>query len=124
MPAKKTETKDISLYKGAVDIIFYPNSHRYKLKGLKTWLVSVTAATGVINKPALVPWAVKLAGTHIRQYLEKSKTNKFTKEELDPIIEEALNKHIKVKEEAAGFGSKVHEWAEKYTNSVAYGEEP
>lgn len=119
----KTVTIEKSLYKGAIDIVFYPNSHRYKLKGMKTYLVSVTAATGMINKPALIGWAVKLAGTHMKEYLENSKTNKFTKEELAPVIEEALKQHMIKKEKAATFGSMVHEFAEKFTNSVTEGTE-
>ncbi|MFZ5365407.1 MAG: hypothetical protein ACOZBH_04410 [Patescibacteria group bacterium] len=103
------------LYNGEVKIVFYPESHRYKLDGEKTYLVSVTAATGILDKSrVLIPWAVGLAGQHLREYLEDAKTNQFTREELYPVIEEALKQHEIKKEKAANVGSKVHDWVERF----------
>lgn len=104
-----------NLYGGEVQIDFYPNSHRYKLNGSRSYLISVTSATGIIDKSrALIPWAVNLAGSHLRQYLEESSVNSFSREELYPIIDEALVQHTKKKEEAAAAGSLVHAWAEQF----------
>jgi len=36
-----TNKTEKSLYNGEVKIIFYPDSHRYKLEGQKGWLVGV-----------------------------------------------------------------------------------
>jgi hypothetical protein len=116
---KKTEI----LYNGEIKIDFYPDSHRYKKAGEKSFLISVTSVTGMLDKPMLIPWAVKLDIGHIRQYLEERAGQKFTLEELNPIIEEAYNKHTEKKEEAASFGSMVHEYAEKFANAVLQGTE-
>jgi hypothetical protein len=114
------------LYQGEVVIDFYPDSHRYKLAGQKTYLTSVTAITGIIDKSrVLIPWAVNLAGTHLRQYLENASGNQFTSEELLPVIEEACKQHQVKKEEAAGIGSLVHKFAEEFARAkLGQGEYP
>lgn len=120
-----TEKQEISLYGGEVNITFYPNSHRYKLQGEKKYLVGTTTATGVIDKSrVLINWAVGLAGQYLYDFLEKSKGDKFTREELAPVIDEALKQHTIKKEEAASFGSQVHEWAEQFTDAIANGVNP
>lgn len=107
-----TETKQ--LYNGEVEITFYPDSHRYKLAGEKSYLLSATAITGIIDKSrVLIPWAVGLTGSYLRKYLEEHQGEKFTSEELAPIIEEALNQHNQKREEAADTGSQVHDMAER-----------
>lgn len=113
-----------TLYGGEVVIDFYPDSHRYKLAGEKTYLPSVTSCTGIIDKSRfLIPWAVGLAGTYLRQYFENATGNQFTSEELLPIIEEALKQHTVKKEEAAGVGTQVHNWAEAFGNAKLHGSE-
>jgi hypothetical protein len=103
------------LYGGEVEIDFYPDAHRYKLAGSKTYLISVTSATGILDKSrVLIPWAINLAGAHLRRYLENASGNQFTSEELLPVIEEALQQHKIKKEEAAGVGSQVHKFAEQF----------
>lgn len=107
-----TETKQ--LYNGEVEITFYPDSHRYKLAGEKSYLLSATAITGIIDKSrVLINWAIGLTGSYLRKYLEESSSNNFTSEELSPIIEEALNQHNQKREEAADTGSQVHDMAER-----------
>jgi hypothetical protein len=111
-----------SLYGGEVLIDFYPDSHRYKLQGRKDYLISVTTCTGVIDKSRfLIPWAVGLTGTFLRQYFENAKVNQFTSEELLPVIEEALKQHQVKKEEAASIGTLVHDWAEKFGVATVQG---
>lgn len=108
------ETVTKTLYKGDVTIDFYPNSHRYKIKGEKTYLISVTSATGIIDKSrVLINWALGLTGTYLRQYIETA-GGSFTSSELIPVIEEALNQHAVKKEEAGSIGSIVHDWAESF----------
>lgn len=111
------------LYGGDVEITFYPDSHRYKKKGERTYLISVTSATGIIDKsrPLLI-WASRLSKTYLYDYLSKSKVNKFTAEELYPIIDEAVEQHTVKKEEAASIGSEVHEWVEMFTKAKIAGE--
>lgn len=119
MPANK---QTHSLYNGEIKIDFYPDSHRYKLLGEKTFLISATAVTGMLDKSqALIPWAVNLDLDYIKQYLEERAGQKFTLEELEPIIEEARKKHTEKKEEAATNGSIVHDYAERFARSIMDG---
>lgn len=120
MTNKTTKT----LYGGDVVIDFYPDSHRYKLVGNKDYLISVTSATGVIDKSRfLIPWAVSLTAAHMRQYLEESTENRFTKEELWPVIEEATTQHTVKKEEAATIGNQVHDFAAQFALAKGTGSE-
>lgn len=112
------------LYKGEVKIDFYPDSHRYKKTGERTYLISATSATGMIDKSrVLIPWAVNLCGSFFRKYLEEAGIDSFTKEELFPVLEEALTQHTVKKEQAADIGSQVHEWIEQFALSRINGTE-
>lgn len=112
MPAEKITRK---LYNGEISIDFYPESHRYRLHGTPGYLISASAAAGIVDKSRfLIPWALGLAGAHLRQYLENVAHNTYTAEELLPVIEEALLQHAVKKEEAASIGSAVHAFAEAY----------
>lgn len=108
MPTEKTSLK---LYKDTVLIDFYPTSHRYKLKGEKKWLTSVTAATGIINKPFLIPWAVGLARDHLIEMIERG--TPITHDD----VRKACDLHSVKKEEAANIGSLVHAYAERYAKT-------
>lgn len=110
MPSK-TEKITQELYNGEVAITFYPNIHRYKKEGERTFLISSTGATGKLDKSTpLVIWATRLFKDYLLQYLEESKSKNFTKEELYPIIDEGSRQHTAKKEEAASFGDIVHDW--------------
>lgn len=110
------------LYNGEVTIEFYPESHRYRLVGDKKYLISTTGATGIIDKSrVLIPWAVNLATQHMRAYLEAATVNKFTTEELLPLLEEAAKQHQIKKDAAATAGSAVHKWAENFAQAKITG---
>lgn len=115
-----------SLYDGQVTIEFYPESHRYKMKGEKSYLISVTAATGIIDKSrVLINWALGLTASHLRKYFEESKHNEYTAEELLPIIDESLKQHEIKKQAAADTGSLVHAFAESFAKyKLGQGEQP
>lgn len=116
MPNNLTQT----LYGGDVTIHFSPDSHRYRKEGERTYLISVTAATGILDKSRfLIPWAVNLTGSYILQYLDKQSGQKFTPEELRPIVNEALEQHKLAKEKAASIGEKVHDFAENFAKFKA-----
>ncbi len=113
MPSKTNKTS-VSLYKGSVEIDFYPDSHRYKKPNEKSYLISATAATGILDKSRfLIPWAVNLAGSFLKLFLEEN-AGPFHPNELLPVIEEALIQHTVKKEEAADIGSQVHSWIEGF----------
>jgi hypothetical protein len=53
-----------SVYNGEVSIEFFPDSHRYRKIGERSYLISVTTATGIIDKSRpLILWALGLAGS-------------------------------------------------------------
>lgn len=101
-------TKTIELYKGKVKIDFYGHGkwHYYVKDGKK--IISVTGATGMVNKPALIDWAVKMmkeklvaereAGTYIGI----------------PQIIDASYSHKRIKQEEADKGKLVHAWCDEY----------
>jgi hypothetical protein len=103
------------LYAGKVEIDFFPDRHIYKIAGRKDSIISVTAATGIIDKSRfLVPWAVGITGTFVRQYLEQTYGQSFTADELYPILDEALDQHRIRKEKAADIGDIVHDFAQNF----------
>lgn len=113
-----TTTKEVSLYDGKVNITFYPDSHRYKLEGEKTYLISVTSCTGMIDKSRfLIPWAVGLTTSYIRQYLETMAGTMISPSEIEMILDEAAKQHTIKKEQAADIGHQVHAWCEKFAKA-------
>lgn len=101
-------------YNGEVEILFYPNSHRYKLAGEKDYLIGVTTATGMLDKSRpLTIWATKLTGQYLIDMLNRK----------EPITEEqiwvAVNQHNEKRDEAAGKGTLVHKWAEAFAHGEA-----
>jgi len=96
---------ELNLYKGKEKITFDENRHIfYDGKGEK--LLSVTAATGVIDKSgALMGWAVKMMGLYLLD--QKLKGNKIITEDL---INEAKREYRRLKTEAADIGTEIHKW--------------
>lgn len=119
--AKKTTRE---LYGGDVRITFYPDSHRYRMEGERSCLISTTAATGIIDKSRpLIFWAIGLANEFLVDYVAGSPSGRFTAEELLPVIDEAMKRHSVVKEKAASNGSMVHDWAERFAAAKIAGED-
>jgi len=109
--------KVISLYDGKINIGYWDNRHRYSLivngKPERTWLLSVTAATGMIDKSRqLIIWATRLAKDHLLNRIDDIKS--LPPSSVIELIETACNLHNVKREEAATKGSMVHEYIEKY----------
>jgi len=122
MPTKTAANKvHCLLYNGKVSIDFYPGSHRFKILSgaLPEWdgvaPISATQATGIIDKsrPLLI-WNNRLISGFLKQYLEERAGQTFTVEELLPVIDEAICLPDKRKEEAAGNGTIVHDFAQAW----------
>jgi hypothetical protein len=105
-----TPTKTAELYNGEIIIDFFETKHQYKKRGEKKCITSVTAATGMINKPLLIPWAVKLTKVYLIEKLENSEAVTVAD------VEEAAKQHRIKKDTAAEKGTQVHNWAEQYIN--------
>lgn len=104
-----TNIETSSHYKDTVKIDFYPDSHRYKKQGDKTYLIGVTTATGMLDKSRpLMIWASRLARDFLIGALNDEKIIDST------LIEEGVNQYNVKRDEAATSGTLVHEWAEAY----------
>lgn len=101
------------LYNGEIEVTFNSGLHRYTIDG--EIIPSVTTILGVLDKPALVPWAANMAVDHVRDFLEVGKS--YDELELSRMLLEARNAHRKKKTEAADIGSHVHKWVERYINA-------
>lgn len=107
----KTPPTLSSLYKGAIAVTFFPDSHIYyvTIKGEKWRPKSVTGITGIKDKSqALVPWALEEAAKVLLTCLEKGKK----------IDEEQIIKSVfasqEYTEKAADLGKDIHDWIEQY----------
>lgn len=106
-----TETKKelITTYNGK-KIIFYPTSHRYKYEDAKTYLVSPSSVTGILDKSQqLLIWNDNL----IKAYAEALETREYQDWEVKKLFEEALQLRVTKLEEAKTVGDIVHDYAER-----------
>jgi len=101
--------KEISLYNGTVKLKFDDEKHRFwDDKGNP--LISVTSATGVIDKSAvLMGWVAKMMGFYL--LAEKEKGNDKITEEL---VDKAKKEYRRIKEEAADIGTEIHNWVSQW----------
>ena len=110
---KKTEIIESLHYNGDVTIQFYPNSHRYRIKGEKSYLIGVTTATGMVDKsrPLLI-WAGRLTEEYL---IDKLKAG-------EPISEDTVRQAVMQREEkleqAGTTGTAVHDWCEQYIKGM------
>lgn len=102
------ETTD--LYGGAVKLCFDPKKHLYTVDGVP--VDGVTSALGVIAKPALVPWAVKMTAEAIERAWQPGKA--YDELEVARAIADAKRAHREKTSDAAAIGTMVHKWAEEY----------
>jgi hypothetical protein len=116
----------ISLYNGEVLLSFNEKKHSYmvgsEFENLRELVPSVTTITGVINKPALVGWAVKVTAEYVeREFLSLcGGTIPLDEIEVKQIVRDAKRAHRDHTQDAANIGTIVHNWAEAY----AKGETP
>ncbi len=110
-----------TLYNGTIDLEFCPAKHEYHAicEGKRVQAYGVTSCLQIINKPALMYWAVNQAIAHLENnwdingdYDEVQKKN---------LLEEAKKAHRTKSQEAADVGTMFHEWAEDYINAKLQG---
>lgn len=99
----------VKLYQGKMEIVFEEMDwrgnkiHVFKDKNGNK-IESVTSFTRVIDKPFLVPWAVKIGREFLIEKLNEG--IKITEE----LICEAANQHNVKREAAADIGTIIHKW--------------
>ena len=80
-------------------------------------LPSVTTILGILAKPALVPWAVKITVEAIRAAIPDDDVITISRGELDGVLLEAKKVHQQKKKEAADIGTAIHTAIENYLSS-------
>lgn len=118
--ATAIEYKSIKLYNGTVEILFDDSldakgekKHAYYLleNDKKVRLAGVTTYIGVLDKPALINWAVNVTVDFLRMHIDYLKTGQITTEEILRMAKEESNR---IKNEAGDLGSAIHKWIEEY----------
>lgn len=74
MAKLQTPTRSFTFYDGSITIDFYEKYGRYKHiyinRETGEWVKSVTKATGILDKPALIPWACKEMEKDLNEMIE------------------------------------------------------
>jgi len=100
--------KVITLYKNKITIDYWDARHLYIVRETGKVPLSVTGATGIIDKPALKIWAVNLTRDFLLDLVRRKK----------PITEQAIIDASKLHQQrtkaAATLGSLVHDWVEAH----------
>jgi hypothetical protein len=107
--------EEFSLYGGKVILKYDDARHKYvavEQDGTVVNAPSITTVLSVVNKPALMQWAVNCAIDHLRARLYDD--GEFTVEQLEKFLDEAKYAHKFVKQAAADIGTAAHRWLEDY----------
>lgn len=112
------------LYGGEVEMSFDDVTHRYTVRdkalpGDKIVPPSITTVLSVINKPALIPWAVNETVNFLRTKLTEGE---HTEAEVEAYFEMAKDAHKLTKKAAADIGTQAHNWLEQYWRSKLFPE--
>ena len=105
-----------TMYDGDVILDFDPGSHSYTINGVA--VPSVTRITGVIDKPALVYWAVNEMESRMAELWQPDKL--YTHEQIQNAISDAKGARFRKSSEALNIGSMAHDWIEQYVKSIIY----
>jgi hypothetical protein len=101
------------LYDGDVTMMFDPIKHMYTANGVH--VPSVTGVTGVVDKPALIHWAVNETLGHIKHVWKPGK--EYTKDQIKAIIYDAKEARFRTSGRALNIGTDAHDWIERYIKS-------
>lgn len=113
----KQDLQRTKMYGGTVILEFNPNSHVYKVDSKQVF--GVSNVVGVLNKPALMYWAINQTVGFYRDALDPGKP--YTEVELEGVHAGAKFATRKTSEESMYIGTFVHEWIEKYINAELNG---
>lgn len=92
-----------------VKLIADGKQHFYQLGDDEVWKPGVTTALGMINKPALIPWAVKMCSENIKDALMKLTPGEtLTEAGINAIVAEGKNIYKKKTQAAADIGTRAH----------------
>ena len=91
---------------------FNKEKHEYLLDGKR--MTGCTTILGILAKPALIPWASKMATEYIRENIGKFDIK--DPKQFEQLLLEAKNAHAKRKEKAGDWGTKTHEEISNFIN--------
>lgn len=98
------------LYNRSVPLVFDDDKHHYTIEGRT--IDGVTSILKILDKPALIPWAVKMCATYIEENLPVGvPIDELQKKQL---IDESKKIYRKKSTDAADHGTLLHEWIEKW----------
>ena len=114
--SKITKTK---LYNGEVELVFdgRPYKHIYTVDDRVVY--GVTSIIGVLDKPALMYWAVNMAGEYLQENLKPGVA--LDEIEIGNLIKNAKSAHRQKKDSAADIGTMGHKWLESYVKAKLTG---
>jgi hypothetical protein len=90
---------------------FDDKTHHYFYDGKP--MTGCTTILSVLAKPALVPWAARMAVEHVRQSVDWNEPT-LTTVQLDTLLDEARSAHAKKRDTAADAGTDLHALVEEY----------
>jgi len=100
------------LYGGEVVLLYDDDSHQYRLESTGELVTSTTSITRIVNKPGLIPWAVKETTNWLRDHVDP--TLYYDKVQWEAMLQTAEKARNVTLEKAGDIGHIVHEWIEKF----------
>ncbi|RLJ03094.1 MAG: hypothetical protein DRP08_03965 [Candidatus Aenigmatarchaeota archaeon] len=102
------------LYKGEIELCFEPATHTYTVNNEIVY--GVTSIVEVLNKPAVLYWAVNKT----IEYLDANLQVGLVIDEVNKkaILDEAKYAHRRHLKKAGDIGTAIHEWLEKYIKAT------
>lgn len=113
-------TEKYSLYQGKINLEFDSQKHIYLVDKKQIW--GVTSVTGVLNKPALMYWAVKQAIEFMKVNIKPGKA--MDEIQIKNLLEGARTAHTQTKNKAADIGTLIHNWVASYVAAIVKKETP
>lgn len=104
---------EAKLYGGSVTIK-RTVQHTYLWAEKGYYIPGVTSILGILDKPALMPWAAKMATEYVKAHYKEG----MPKAELEALCDLAKGEHRRKKEEAGDYGSQVHDLANKVLRGI------
>lgn len=99
-----------TLFNGTVRLDFDPVKHRYYIDG--KYANGVTTVLGILNKPALVGWAARMAAEHIKANIVPGEP--LDEIQIQQLVKGAQEAHRNTRDSAADGGTYVHNWIEDF----------
>ncbi len=110
LPHLNKKMENFKLYNGEVILQYEPQRHIYSVKDKIVY--GTTSIIGILDKPALMYWAVNQAVEFLQENLKPGKA--LDEVEIKTLLDTAKFAHRAKKDKSADIGTMIHEWLEKY----------